>query len=69
VNDDSSNDDTSNKENDICTLIYYLLSAFKNIFPNIKMKHTTMQEIESTIKSLKPKNKNGYDDIPLSYLK
>jgi hypothetical protein len=56
VNDDSSNDDTSNKENDIHTLIYYLLSAFKNIFPNIKMRYTTMQqEIESTIQSLKPK--------------
>jgi hypothetical protein len=54
---------TANKLHYI-TLIYYLLSAFNKIFPNIKLKCTTMQEIESTIKSPKPKTKNGHDDIP-----
>jgi len=53
----------------IYTLIYYLLSASNNLFPNIKLKCTTMQEIENIIKFLKPKNMCGYDEIPLLYLK
>jgi hypothetical protein len=67
--DDNGNDDTSYRDNNIYTLIYYLLSAFNNFFPNIKLKCTTMQETESIIKSFKPKNMYGYDEIPLCYLK
>ena len=74
VDDDDGNDDTSNRDNNIhiYTLIYYLyylLSAFNNFFPNIKLKYTTIQEMENIIKSLKPKNMYGYDEIPLLYLK
>ena len=49
---------------DIYTPIYYLLNAFNNSFPNIKVKFTTTQEIENNSKSPKPKNTYGYDEIP-----
>jgi hypothetical protein len=40
-----------------------------NFFPNIKLKSTTTQETENIIKSLKPKNTYGYDEIPTNLLK
>jgi hypothetical protein len=41
----------------------YLYSAFKQPFTNIKLKHTTTNEIEKIIKELKNKNSYGYDEI------
>jgi hypothetical protein len=41
----------------------YLHNAFKHLFPVIKIKYTTTNEIEETIKSLKEKNSHGYDGM------
>jgi hypothetical protein len=46
-----------------------LLDAFNNWFPNLILKPTTTQEIEDIIKSLKPKNTYGYDEISTNLLK
>jgi hypothetical protein len=40
-----------------------------NSFPNIKLQSTTTEETENIIKSLKPKNTYGYDEIPINILK
>jgi hypothetical protein len=32
-------------------------------FPKIELNHTSTKETENIIKSLKPKNCNGYDEI------
>jgi hypothetical protein len=45
------------------TPIQYLLETFKIPFPNIKLKSLSTQEMENIIKSLKPKNSYGYDEI------
>jgi hypothetical protein len=50
----------------------YLLQAFLTPFPEIKFNPTSSKETENIIKSLKPKNSNGYDKIsvisfPLTY--
>jgi len=46
------------------------LNAFNlNTFPNIKLKSTTTQDPENIIKSLKPKNTYGYDEITTNLLK
>jgi hypothetical protein len=37
--------------------------------PNINLKFTTTKEIENIIKSLKPKNSHGYDEISTNLLK
>jgi hypothetical protein len=39
----------------------YLYSAFKQPFTNIKMKNTTIDEIQKIIKELKSKKSCGYD--------
>jgi hypothetical protein len=44
---------------------HYLAHAFDNPFPKI----STTKEIENIIKSLKPKNKCGYDEISTKLLK
>jgi hypothetical protein len=49
--------------------IYYLSHAFNNLFPNVNLKFTTTKEIENIIKSLKPKNTHGYDEISTNLLK
>jgi hypothetical protein len=41
----------------------YLLQIFKNPFPNIKCNYTSTEEIENIIKSIKPTNSYGYDQI------
>jgi hypothetical protein len=50
-------------KNNTYTPIYYLLNAFNNSLPNIKLKCTTSQETKNIIKSLKPKNTCGYFEI------
>ena len=68
---DNGNDSSSNRDNNDNTYIpiYYLLNAFYNSFPNIKLKSTTTQEIKNSIKKLKPKYTYGYDEIPNNLLK
>jgi hypothetical protein len=48
---------------------HYLARAFNNSFLNIQLKISTTQEIESIIKSLKPKNTCEYDEISTKLLK
>jgi hypothetical protein len=47
----------------------YLSQAFATPFPKINFNHTSTKEIENIIKSLKPKNSNGYDEISVKNLK
>jgi hypothetical protein len=39
------------------------MQSFKNPFPNFNLKSISTKEIENIIKSLKPKNSSGYDEI------
>jgi hypothetical protein len=48
---------------------HYLAHAFNNSFLNIQLKFSTTKEIESIIKSLKPKYTCGYDEISTKLLK
>jgi Notch-like protein len=47
----------------------YLLQIFKNSFPNIKCNYTLTKEIENIIKSLKPTNSHGCDEMSAKILK
>jgi hypothetical protein len=47
----------------------YLVQAFNKPFPKIMVKNTTSTEIEKIIKSLKPSNTYGYDEISTQILK
>jgi hypothetical protein len=47
----------------------YVYSAFKQVFINIKLKHTTTNEIEKIIKELKNENSYGCDEITAKILK
>jgi len=47
----------------------YLHNALKQLFPNIKLKYTTTNEIEEIIKSLKMKNSHGYSGISAKIIK
>jgi hypothetical protein len=47
----------------------YLSQAFPTPFPEIKFNPSSAKEIENLIKSLKPKNSNGYDNISVNILK
>jgi hypothetical protein len=47
----------------------YLSEAFRTPFPEIKFEPASSKEIENIIKSLKPKNSNGYDEISVNILK
>jgi Notch-like protein len=60
----SNNNDNNINNNPI----YYLSHAFNISYPNINLKFTT-KEIENIIKSLKPKNSHGYDEISTNLLK
>jgi hypothetical protein len=68
-------DNTSNAMNghttgfDPAKHLKYMSQAFVNPFPKINFKHTTSKEVESIIKSFKPKNSNGYDEISVKILK
>jgi hypothetical protein len=46
----------------------YLCNAFMQLFPNIKLKYTTINEIEEIIKSLEIKNSHGYSGISKNIL-
>jgi hypothetical protein len=48
---------------------HYVAHAFNNSFPNIQIKFSRTKEIESIIKSLKPKNTCGYEEISTKLLK
>jgi hypothetical protein len=69
--DDNVNNDNNGDNDDNCIYapVHYLVNAINKNFPNIRMKPTTIQEIENMIKSLKPKNTFGYDEIPTILLK
>jgi hypothetical protein len=47
----------------------YLSQAFLTPFPEIKFEPMSTKETENIIKSLKPKNSNGYDEISVNILK
>jgi Notch-like protein len=49
--------------------IKYLLETFKIPFPKIKLKSLSTKEVENIIKSLKPKNSYGYDEISTKVLR
>jgi hypothetical protein len=67
--DSGGTDNSPNRDNNRNTPLSYLLDAFNNSFPNVLLKPTTTQEIEDIIKSLKPKNTYGYDEISTNLLK
>jgi hypothetical protein len=48
---------------------HYLTQAINNSFLNIQLKFSTTKEIECIIKSLKPKDTCGYDEIFTKLLK
>jgi hypothetical protein len=65
---------TSNFKNDKTSLncnnpIHCLYKNFKVPCSNMKLKYTTLKEIEKIIKSLKSKNSHKYDGIPMKILK
>jgi hypothetical protein len=45
----------------------YMTQAFVTSFPKIYFNQTTYKEIESIIRSFKPKHSNGYDEISVHY--
>jgi exonuclease III len=51
------------------TPIQFLTQLFKHPFPNMKLKTVSTKEIEKIIKSLKPKNSTGYDEISTKLIK
>jgi hypothetical protein len=48
---------------------YYLLNQPHRVFPNVKFKNTSPQEIENIIRSLKANGSHGYDEITTKILK
>jgi hypothetical protein len=48
---------------------HYVAHVFTNSFLNIQLKFSTAKEIESIIKSVKPKKTCGYDEISTKLLK
>jgi hypothetical protein len=57
------------KESDTYKYFNYLSQTFTTPFPKIKFNYTSTKEIENIIKSLKPKNSNGYDEIVVKIIK
>jgi hypothetical protein len=49
--------------------LHYILRNCKYLYPNNKSRYTSTKEIEKIIKSLKPKNAHGYDEISVKVLK
>ena len=45
------------------------MQSFKNSFPNVNIKSISTKEVENLIKSLKPKNSSGYDEISTKLIK
>jgi hypothetical protein len=48
---------------------HYLAHVFNKPFPNTHLKFSTTKETENILKSLKPKNTCGYDEISTKLLK
>jgi hypothetical protein len=48
---------------------YYMSKSCKNSSPSIKFKTTSSKEVEKIIKSLRLRNKHGYDGISTKILK
>lgn len=72
----AENSNVKNKQNNTNTSHFpnttptpYLLQAFMNPFPNIKLNFLSTKEVENIIKSLKLKNSYGYDEISTKVLK
>jgi hypothetical protein len=72
----AENKNENNKQNNTninnltdITPIQYLLKTFKIPFPKIKVKSLLIKEVENIIKSLKPKNSYGYDEISTKVLR
>jgi hypothetical protein len=61
----NSNNESSTNDNPLA----YLLKAFNQPFPNIKLKYTSSKEIEDITNSLKMKYSHGYDGIATKVLK
>jgi Notch-like protein len=58
-----------NSDNNNSNPAHYITHAFNSCLPNIQLKFSTKKEIENVIKSLKPKNTCGYDEIFTKLLK
>ena len=58
-----NNNSTSIINLDVSLHMDYLLQNFKNPSPNIKVKYTPKKSEKKKIKSLKPSNSHGYDEI------
>jgi hypothetical protein len=67
VNSKTSNNSYPDRINSILT--EYLLQTCKNPFPNIKYNYRSKKEIENIMKSVKPTNSHGYDEIFVKILK
>ena len=61
--DSSGINNSPNRVNNRKMPLSCLSDAFNNSFPNLILKPTTTQEIEDIIRSLRPNNTNGYDEI------
>jgi hypothetical protein len=59
---------SKNSDNSNSNPAHYLPHTFNNSFPNIQLKFSTTKKIENIIKSLKPKNTGGYDEISTKLL-
>jgi UDP-N-acetylmuramyl tripeptide synthase len=59
----------SSHNSDNTNPLHYLMQSFKNPFPNIHLKSISTKEVQTIIKSLKPKNSSGYNGIFTKLLK
>jgi hypothetical protein len=55
--------------NDVVNHIHFIKQAFENTYPNMESIVSTVKEMEQIVKSLKPKNSFGYDEISTKILK
>jgi len=65
----SKNKLTNDDNNSIDNHTHFMEQAFNKPYPSMECKCTTMKEIEEIIKSLKTKNKYGYNEISTKILK
>jgi integrase len=49
--------------------LHNILQSYGQPYPSIKFRYTSTEEVERIIKSLKPKNAQGYDEISTKILK
>lgn len=67
VNSKTSNNSNPDRNDSIPT--EYLLQTCMNPFPNIKYNYRSKKKIENIMKSIKPTNSHGYDEIFVKILK